>query len=611
MPFATSCLAELNCGNTLLENLWERRDSTSSTLSRRSSGISPCYSSRRSSQASQFGANRPNNLSSADSYDPISADISRRSSQVSQFGESSGGSESYGGLASPLSLTPAQHYHLKAKYAAATGGPPPTPLPHMYHHTAAPSLMPHEVPAHLPRRASDPAKPLAGTSLHQRQMQRYNSLGALARTTQPPPSSSADRRHFPQQRTSALFRYGLPPPSVSERTAVAPTRTEKDNLEQFQLAGNRVSTNQQGFPTGPELQQPAPQRRMVLTTSNASPAQQRQMCPLSGPDSRADMLVRSNRVSLEAMSPRQLSPAPQGGGDVAALPQIQDFGSFYNNLGSNHQTIQNLVLTLQQKFWQTPDLKQRMASSSPHEQNGNFYTTAAEGIALRSGYKQEPVAMETVGMTCADTGFQKVQVKTEDSDGSMTTPDQQDLLCEHQSCLQPRPPRVPKAQNHPLSRAAHQTRHFSTSKQDVAFNSSHHGASCDAIDDNVLFYTGQIRVFEPSGILDREFSSMLNISSFEKPLAPPAVGDNQAPEHGGDTPIDFDSMLDDRSSLISGALSPALLQDLSQSSSRLTTPRTLVTLPSLPAATANMAIGDMSSLLSTLADESKIFNLMT
>ena len=30
-----------------------------------------------------------------------------------------------------LSLTPAQHYHLKARYAAATGGPPPTPLPNM------------------------------------------------------------------------------------------------------------------------------------------------------------------------------------------------------------------------------------------------------------------------------------------------------------------------------------------------------------------------------------------------------------------------------------------------------------------------------------------------
>lgn len=36
-----------------------------------------------------------------------------------------------GGLPEMSSLTPAQQYSLKAKYAAATGGPPPTPLPSM------------------------------------------------------------------------------------------------------------------------------------------------------------------------------------------------------------------------------------------------------------------------------------------------------------------------------------------------------------------------------------------------------------------------------------------------------------------------------------------------
>ena len=67
---------------TVLSRLNERRDSTSSTissafnLSRRSSGFSQCYSSRRSSGASQFGSSsagggRLNNLSSADSYDPL------------------------------------------------------------------------------------------------------------------------------------------------------------------------------------------------------------------------------------------------------------------------------------------------------------------------------------------------------------------------------------------------------------------------------------------------------------------------------------------------------------------------------------------------------------
>ncbi|XP_042551045.1 transcriptional activator GLI3 [Dipodomys spectabilis] len=107
-------------------SLVSRRDSSASTVSsaylssRRSSGISPCFSSRRSSEASQAEA-RPQNVSVADSYDPISTDASRRSSEASQ-GD---------GLPSLLSLTPAQQYRLKAKYAAATGGPPPTPLPHM------------------------------------------------------------------------------------------------------------------------------------------------------------------------------------------------------------------------------------------------------------------------------------------------------------------------------------------------------------------------------------------------------------------------------------------------------------------------------------------------
>uniref|UniRef100_A0A4W5MFQ1 GLI family zinc finger 3 n=1 Tax=Hucho hucho TaxID=62062 RepID=A0A4W5MFQ1_9TELE len=115
----------------------DRRDSCGSATSsaylsssRRSSGISPCFSSRRSSQASQIeAANTPShhyrhhNLSSTDSYDPISTDASRRSSEASQCGG--------GGSKGMLNLTPAQHYYLKAKYAAATGGPPPTPLPNM------------------------------------------------------------------------------------------------------------------------------------------------------------------------------------------------------------------------------------------------------------------------------------------------------------------------------------------------------------------------------------------------------------------------------------------------------------------------------------------------
>lgn len=210
-----------SCEVTLLNQLNERRDSTTSTISsaytmsRRSSGISPCYSSRRSSEASQFGTNRHNNISSADSYDPISTDLSRRSSEASQCGGGGVSGGSGGGLPSLLSLTPAQHYRLKAKYAAAIGGAPPTPLPsmdrmslrtrmalysdsqegvsHPFHHPPSgtvprrcsdigygtQSMMPHEVPTNLPRRASDPVRRPTLDLLSFPRVQRYNSMNSM------------------------------------------------------------------------------------------------------------------------------------------------------------------------------------------------------------------------------------------------------------------------------------------------------------------------------------------------------------------------------------------------------------------------------------------------
>nr|XP_032817539.1 zinc finger protein GLI2-like isoform X2 [Petromyzon marinus] len=108
-----------------LNRLNERRDSATSDLSsaylssRRSSGVSPCHLN---------GYRR--HLSTADSYDPISTDASRRSSQTSQGGGGGGGGGA-GHLPGLPGLTPLQQYRLKAKYAVATGGPPPTPLLHM------------------------------------------------------------------------------------------------------------------------------------------------------------------------------------------------------------------------------------------------------------------------------------------------------------------------------------------------------------------------------------------------------------------------------------------------------------------------------------------------
>lgn len=77
--------------------------------------------------------------------------------------------------------------------------------------------------------------------------------------------------------------------------------------------------------------------------------------------------------------------------------------------------------------------------------------------------------------------------------------------------------------------------------------------------------------------------------------------------------LDFGAMLEDgydQGSLVSGVLSPSIFQGLSRTSSRLTTPRASATFHNVAPGLNNMAIGDMSSLLTTLAEESKYLAIM-
>ncbi|XP_070712034.1 zinc finger protein GLI2-like [Pempheris klunzingeri] len=656
VSFPGSGSGDLSSGKTtLLENLSQRRDSTSSTLSsvytlsRRSSGISPCFSSRRSSQASQFGANRPRILSSADSYDPISADISRRSSQASSGGAGGCGG---GGLPSHLSLTPAQHYHLKAKYAAATGGAPPTPLPHMDRmclqtHTAlygdsqepskttkvlpsrqyssytSWSLMPHEVPSNIPRRASDPVRSVAVDRLSQPQMQRYNSMGTLGGgvTVQPHPPPAADRRHLSQQGclrsdgSPHRYPYSLRPPSISEDVSMemitGDTHEEDLMLPDFRSNTENIgSTDQQDLQGNFSLQQQLYyQRRMAVVhadinlpnQASISPGHQRQMCPSSPRDSKTNSLPPWNKVSLWPLDAGRHCSKPQIRGNLAVLQQNHNFG-----LSSSQQMIQNLVNTSQQRSKQLDNepgasrfQQQRFQLSShldeavssrcrfhegfgPFDANANGTypacnkTTAASGSELSPTCKQEPADVDIVDMHF-------VLVKTDGCDGSTVISDQHKcsvasqnpLQRGNQIHLQPRQPTEPKPLNRhlPGPKVTQQTRHPSQANPDVA-------PRLPSSSEDAMYYTAQIQVLEPNAALEQ-------------------------------AQIDFDSMLDDgdHSSLMSGTLSPGLLQSFSQSSSRLTTPRNSVTLPLLPVATGNMAVGDMSSLMTALAEESKFFSL--
>ncbi|XP_049570614.1 transcriptional activator GLI3 isoform X3 [Orcinus orca] len=242
-------------------NLLNRRDSSASTISsaylssRRSSGISPCFSSRRSSEASQ-AEGRPQNVSVADSYDPISTDASRRSSEASQ-GD---------GLPSLLSLTPAQQYRLKAKYAAATGGPPPTPLPNMErmslktrmallsdgrepagtlppvhpprrcsdggaHGYGRRPLLPQDALGNGVRRASDPVR-TASESLSLPRVQRFNSLNSFNPPVLPP---SLEKRNLvlqnytrPDGGQSRHFHASPCPPSISENVTLESLAMDAD-----------------------------------------------------------------------------------------------------------------------------------------------------------------------------------------------------------------------------------------------------------------------------------------------------------------------------------------------------------------------------------------------
>lgn len=82
-------------------------------------------------------------------------------------------------------------------------------------------------------------------------------------------------------------------------------------------------------------------------------------------------------------------------------------------------------------------------------------------------------------------------------------------------------------------------------------------------------------------------------------------------DHG--TSVDFGAILEDgfdQGSLGSGLLSPSIFQAMSRTSSRLTTPRASAAFHSVAPGLNNMAIGDMSSLLTTLAEESKFLAIM-
>uniref|UniRef100_A0A8D3DMQ8 GLI family zinc finger 2a n=1 Tax=Scophthalmus maximus TaxID=52904 RepID=A0A8D3DMQ8_SCOMX len=711
-----------SCEITLLNQLNERRDSTTSTISsaytmsRRSSGISPCYSSRRSSEASQFGANRHNNISSADSYDPISTDLSRRSSEASQCG---GGGVSGGGLPSILSLTPAQHYRLKAKYAAATGGAPPTPLPNMdrmslrtrmalysdsqegsshpFHQPPSGtvprrcsdigygthSMMPHEVPANLPRRASDPVRRPTLDHLSFPRVQRYNSTNSMNPINGP----SAAERHQSlamqgyTRSDGSLQRYPFAPrpPSISENVAMENMAVDgmmngveqsgdddmvlPDDVVQYLRSQNsgpsghnsgqvdhHANNQTQGYQTG--MAPPASfyaQRRMAMVDATMTLSGQNLPFSASSDNlNKNNMPVQWNEVSSGTVDTttklsKQQHPLR---GNLAVVQQRQNFGSFQAQgpgLGSNQQ----VVPMSQNMSMQGYNHQQRQCN------NVNF----SAQMSPQQGYGQEAIPNSIAGSTSmrptrnsvTDPEQQTYRARTQaDGYSRVNHVDLQqnyNVLSQQQQqhnihnggrgILQPRPPTEPKSltrqhtgasmmQPSRIPKSTNDTSEASPKRPSgsVAHNSNSENPN------SALYYRGQIQMVEPTSV---SFDAPMSPCAGQAPasnnaaatnMASPGVNqvssstvDSSTGGSGGTehAQIDFDTMLDDgdHSSLMSGTLSPGLLQSLSQSSSRLTTPRNSVTLASVPAGIGNMAIGDMNSMLTALAEESKFLNMIS
>uniref|UniRef100_H3BCX8 GLI family zinc finger 2 n=1 Tax=Latimeria chalumnae TaxID=7897 RepID=H3BCX8_LATCH len=680
---------------TMLNQLNERRDSATSsissayTVSRRSSGISPYFSSRRSSEASQFGG-RPNNVSSADSYDPISTDLSRRSSEASQCG----------GIPSLLSLTPAQQYRLKAKYAAATGGPPPTPLPNMERMSlktrmsflgeapesalapfpppavprrcsdggscryGATTMLPHEVPSNSMRRASDPVRRSAVDPFSFPRVHRINSMNNMNPLF---PPQSMERRNFNLHNYTRSdgsipkHLYSPRPPSISENIAMETMSGDSENqapeddivlpddvVQYIKSQNNGVADennlnnygNQaQDFQGNMKMQTQNfyGQRRMAMVEENMNQSDCQMSLGCQQFDAsnvnKNNMPVQWNEVSSGTVDvmPHQ-SKAQFSRGNLAIVQQKQDFGQ-YQNFSSNQQAIQltqNNTNQAEQNFMQrnmamngqrTNYVQQRQAYSQDHQiPNGNLSQLSP---SCRNMLTQSALSPNHATFAMGQEGLSQPDSVMNSRQHSFNRPQQNMVNSAEQNfshgMMQPHPPagQSPMSRHHGMIVSVPQQGYMQSPPQMNSMSPCRGTAEASpkrpanavqaqsqrGANNNLMFYSGQIHMYEHNRNCAATMSSpgVNQVSS---------TVDAHGLEHAQ---IDFDAIIDDgdHSSLMSGTLSPSILQSLSQNSSRLTTPRNSLTLPSMPVGISNMAIGDMSSMLTTLAEESKFLNLLT
>uniref|UniRef100_A0A8C8VQK0 C2H2-type domain-containing protein n=1 Tax=Pelusios castaneus TaxID=367368 RepID=A0A8C8VQK0_9SAUR len=725
---------EISSMDITVLNMLNRRDSNTSTISsaylssRRSSGISPCFSSRRSSDASQ-AEGRPQNMSVADSYDPISTDASRRSSEVSQCD----------GLPSLLSLTPAQQYRLKAKYAAATGGPPPTPLPHMERMSLKTRMallgdcresgisplppvnaprrcsdgansysrrhfLPQDVLGNGTRRASDPVR-IVSDNLSLPRVQRVNSLNSFNPPVLPP---AMEKRNFILQNYTrsdgSLFRnfYSPCPPSISENVTMEASTLEADgSLNDEDLLPDDVvqylnSQNQGIYDHLPNnvLNNNKMHHGSAIGNNNFDQAPSPNGQQTSSEANKSDLPIQWNEVSSGSSD---LSPSKMKFGPRSALQQTRAFG-LYNNMMVQQQNLERNGVA-QQNGYQHPvennnsySLQQNMIINNTATSN-SFNMQANKAQPYGEDITRQPMISGAMDSSCGMmTQGQKLRSnsmpinKSQQNFGHRLVPDEQSVsmangmpsrntieqeylqnqpagegihyqgvnqsnqmmlgqlsptsqisLCQGPQSSLPMSQNIGNQQSGLVVTKSYQpcANYGGNRRQNMLRNNlaQQQGFVSDANQtcrvngikmemqvqsqqfcSNMQNYSGQLYDQSMGFSQQAMKTSSFSVSELLSPGANQVTSTVDSVDSNSleGVQIDFDAIIDDgdHASLISGALSPSIILNLSHNSSRLTTPRASLTFPAMPVSTSNMAIGDMSSLLTSLAEESKFLAVM-
>lgn len=243
--------------------------SSAYTVSRRSSVVSPYLSSRRSSEVSQVGpvGHCQSVIGNDVGGGPLSPETSHRT----------GLCQSTSGLPGLPSLTPAEQYSLKAKYAAATGGPPPTPLPNMeqpgtpsrrcgflaeYDAQPLPPFLhqvgtrrhsanteygtgviyPHQAPGNSMRRASDPVRSGADPQGLPK-VQRFNSLSNMTLMVR-----RNALQHCGSDANITRHMYSPRPPSITENVIMEAMAMEPQrNTSEGQDRGSMIQSADRAY----------------------------------------------------------------------------------------------------------------------------------------------------------------------------------------------------------------------------------------------------------------------------------------------------------------------------------------------------------------------------